>query len=531
MMPIAEALSASLLHFIWQGTAGAVLLGIALSMLRRNTANSRYAVSCLTLAALALAPLLTFWLLLWPESPAQEVSIASPVVSVANTRIAPVQKLQTTSAGDMYKWVLPIWAAGVFAFALRLAWACGYAAKLRRRGSSADSSLQSLVTALAKRLGVRRELRVLTSSIAEVPSVVGWLRPVILLPAAVAVGLTPQQLEAVLIHEIAHIRRHDYFVNILQMIVETLLFYHPAVWWVSSRIRYERELCCDDLAVRSCGNAISYARALAQLERLRPAAPGLVLGSANVPLLHRIQRLLGTVRSESGPSRLACAAGLLVGLLCVGLVLNNARAQDQPSGFAVMTAGREDPLLQDFEPVPPRPAALPAPPLPPPAPVRPVQALPAAPIAVAPAVPAQPLELVRVAPVAAAPALPAPLAAARPVQAAPATPATGAPVPPSPPPPPPPPPPGTARPAQTVSPSPATVAPVPPAPPPPPPPPPPGTLGLLQMLGALTASDSAHWVLFRGNDVISRGSASDEEQARKARGSLSGDLLWFQLDG
>src|SRR4029434_68939 len=98
--------------------------------------------------------------------------------------------------------------------------------------------------------------------IAAVHSAVGRLRPVLLLPAASLAGLTPQQLEAVLAHELAHIRRHDYLGNVFQTLVEALLFYHPAVWWPSARIRYERELCCDDLAVEVCGDPVCYERAL-----------------------------------------------------------------------------------------------------------------------------------------------------------------------------------------------------------------------------------------------------------------------------
>ncbi len=126
----------------------------------------------------------------------------------------------------------------------------------------------------------------------------GWIRPALLLPAATLAGLTPQQLEAVLAHELAHILRYDYVVNMLQTVVETLLFYHPAVWWASGRMRQERELCCDDLAVSACGDALCYARALTRLERLRVGAPahaGLALGSTGGSLLYRIRRIMGEV--------------------------------------------------------------------------------------------------------------------------------------------------------------------------------------------------------------------------------------------
>src|SRR4030095_13888079 len=117
-----------------------------------------------------------------------------------------------------------------------------------------------------------RSVHVVESIAVEVPTVIGWMRPVILLPVAAVAALTPAQVEAILAHELAHIRRHDYAVNLLQTTAETLLFYHPAVWWISKRIRAEREHCCDDVAVRVCGDAVSYAHALAELEAWRAAS-------------------------------------------------------------------------------------------------------------------------------------------------------------------------------------------------------------------------------------------------------------------
>ena len=104
-------------------------------------------------------------------------------------------------------------------------------------------------------------------------TVIGWLRPVILLPTSALTGLSPSHLEAILLHELAHIRRLDYLINLLQTIVETLLFYHSAVWWVSRRIRIERENCCDDVAVSVLGGSRDYATALARMEGTAGGAP------------------------------------------------------------------------------------------------------------------------------------------------------------------------------------------------------------------------------------------------------------------
>src|SRR5438045_8014050 len=126
---------------------------------------------------------------------------------------------------------------------------------------------------LARRLRVSRPIRVLQSAAVQVPAVIGWLRPVILLPASALTGLTPLQLDALLAHELAHVRRYDYLVNLIQSVIETLLFYHPAVWWVSQQVREEREHCCDGLAVAVCGDPHFYASALLSMERLRVTTP------------------------------------------------------------------------------------------------------------------------------------------------------------------------------------------------------------------------------------------------------------------
>src|SRR5205823_6807755 len=129
------------------------------------------------------------------------------------------------------------------------------------------------------------------SALVEVPTLVGWLWPVILLPASAISGLAPAELEAILVHELAHVRRHDYLINLLQTGVETILFYHPAIWWLSRRVRQEREHCCDDIAVSLCGDPIAYARALSTMEELR-ASPRWAIAAHGGSLIVRIRRIV-----------------------------------------------------------------------------------------------------------------------------------------------------------------------------------------------------------------------------------------------
>ena len=159
---------------------------------------------------------------------------------------------------------------------------------------------------------------------------VGWLRPTILLPVAMLAGLPAEQVEALLAHEIAHIRRHDYLVNLLQRLAEAILFYHPAVWWISREIRREREHCCDDIAVSATGDAILYAEALADLEASRTSWPETALAATDGSLPDRLGRLLGIARPRANFTELP-AVGLVPLVLVVGGVLLAQQSGPKPA--------------------------------------------------------------------------------------------------------------------------------------------------------------------------------------------------------
>ncbi|SPE37650.1 Peptidase M56, BlaR1 (fragment) [Candidatus Sulfopaludibacter sp. SbA3] len=347
MTPILTALSGALLHFVWQGLLVSLALWVTLFALR--SANARYAASCVALALLVAAPLATMYALYLPRPAVANVSTAQlPPVAIAQQPAAPL----ALPLAKWQSWVLPAWAFGVLVFSLRMVWGWAQVAALRRRGQPADAAVLSTIANLSHRLKLARPTQVLISTWPGGPSLVGWLRPVILLPASALAGLTPQQLEAVLAHELAHVLRHDYLVNWMQMLVETLLFYHPAVWWVSSRIRHERELCCDDLAVTACEGPVCYARALTNLEKLRTSTPAPALGSTGGLLLYRIQRIMGTTADSCGPSRASGIVALALALACVVLSVNWARGQSQDlmaQGNAAVRAGQYDQAIAAFQ--------------------------------------------------------------------------------------------------------------------------------------------------------------------------------------
>ena len=209
-------------------------------------------------------------------------------------------------------WVVVLWLFGAMAFWLRLlgGWIC--AVRLgSRMVRPAPTEWQQALDRLKTRIRVSRPVRLLVSSLVQAPAVVGWLRPIVLVPVGALAGLPAAQIEALLVHELAHIRRHDYLVNVLQSVAEALLFYHPAVWWVSGHIRTEREQCCDDVAVSVSGDALTYVRALAELESSRPTHFRAAMAATGGSLAQRIARLLGQTRPASptlsGPGIIAAA--------------------------------------------------------------------------------------------------------------------------------------------------------------------------------------------------------------------------------
>lgn len=352
-----------LLHFLWQGAALAALLPAANFVLRPSSARTRYALHVITLFLMALAPVLTaWWLWQWsaPEGEAIRLGSRLPLFSLASLPAAQASTGWTP-------WLVTAWMCGVAllsvwnATAYTVAWA-----GTRRCRTGLPQPWPRIVERLRMQLHIRRRVQVFCAPSRKAPCVFGNWRPVILVPAAALVRLTRLELEAILAHELAHIARHDWLVNLLQVFIETVLFYHPAVWWVSRGIRREREFCCDDMAAAVTENRRDLARALVTLEESRWSPAVTASGS---PLRIRIQRLLDMPTQHPAQSRLAAVA-LLV--LLAGVTV----------WHPVFAAGQNT----EPPPPPPPPAAPPSENTPPPPPAPPPRRTGAQP-AVAPAPP------------------------------------------------------------------------------------------------------------------------------------------------
>jgi bla regulator protein blaR1 len=310
-----HSLGWTLLHFLWQGTAVAALAAVLLSLCRRSSV--RYAVAVGALAFMLTTPIVTFVFLV--RSPA---SVAVDSYSALQTwRTAPrniaapisssILPFASSFSLDALPWLVEGWLLGVAFFSLRSAGGFLLLERERRKQSKTVSDrVLAMCQTLQRRLGLNRTIGYCECEWLQAPAVLGWFRPVVLLPVTAVTGLSEEQLQSIIAHELAHIQRFDAFVNAFQVAVETLLFYHPAVWWLNRRIRTEREHCCDDTAVSLCGNPIEYARALTIMEEWR-SAPALAMAANRGPLSARVFRVLGLKSVQSGTRNLGLAGGIL----------------------------------------------------------------------------------------------------------------------------------------------------------------------------------------------------------------------------
>jgi uncharacterized protein (TIGR03435 family) len=326
--PILEALGWALLHFIWQGTLFALLLLAFQTLARRAPATVRYAAGCVVM----LLMISVFAATVFEKFPVATPVIRNPLTATVPMNAAKAKDVSPAPISFLPMpglpagppdWIACLWLSGVAGLSLYTSCGLAQVRRLRWHGlQPVDAPCIEALESLQRRLGVSRAVRLYTSALAEAPAMIGWVRPYILLPVTALTGLSESQLRAILAHELAHIRRHDYLVNLLQTAVETLLFYHPAVWWVGRQIRQEREHCCDDVAVTVCGDAVEYAAALAEMEEIRGRVPEPALAANGGELLGRIRRLLGERDHDRRPFGAILAAALAVLLATVPALLS-----------------------------------------------------------------------------------------------------------------------------------------------------------------------------------------------------------------
>jgi beta-lactamase regulating signal transducer with metallopeptidase domain len=368
-----ERLGWILVHSLWQFGLVALFARLSVRAMRQSSAAARYGVLLLALAVLVTAPIAT-WMLtpgVGPDNSVaqrtldaattlrtdtslpysgsisatdsefakQESDHAAAIVAAEKAPAvlphAPAPVLPEPSWSQKAKgflrpwlgWIVAGWGAGVVLCSLRPLLAWHMLRRLRREGvSRVSDEVLAAAHRVSQLLGLRRAVQILQSTLAEMPVVVGYVWPIVLLPVSLLASIPVAQLEAILAHELAHVRRHDFVVNLLQVLLETIFFYHPAVWWLSRQIRIEREHCCDDLVVALLGNRVEYVRALVAIEAMRGQNTVLALGAADSSLLCRVRRILGVGADRSAVTLVGRLPAAMLGLGLIGATFALAMA-------------------------------------------------------------------------------------------------------------------------------------------------------------------------------------------------------------
>ena len=356
-----QTLAWSLLHFLWQGAAIAAVAAAFMAVLRKPA--SRYLIGITALALMLGSFVVTFAAISEPAATVAEVAaIGVPAAAPTSLNGASqhsvnelMEEQAAISSASDFAWIARGWLLGVFVFALRIAFGLAVLEQLRRRNLIAlPEALVVRFRILQHRLGIRRVIQYCECHSLNVPAVIGLFHPVVLLPVRALTGLTPEQLEAVIAHELAHIKRFDVAVNFFQVIAETLFFFHPAVWWLNKRIRADREDCCDDVAIAECGGTVGYARALATMETWRDV-PDFAMAVTGSPVATRVARLLGISQQQNGArtagvvtASLALATALIAAGVSFG-VANPALAQSAGGSFQqLVTQADQAPSVTQF---------------------------------------------------------------------------------------------------------------------------------------------------------------------------------------
>lgn len=304
---IIQAIGWTMIHSLWQGFAVAIFMGIVMIGLQKKSSKVRHEFAFFSLFLTFILSLSTFIYLY--DSAAEGATLGTTVTIITEggfvlENATVVQSFFQQSIeyfNEHLPLIVTLWLIGVVFFLLRMLGGLAFIQKLKTQQQQAlPAEWQIVFEKIHAKFPMKKTVRIVESALAKTPMVVGYLKPVILFPLGAVNQLTQQEVEAVLAHELAHIYRNDYLLNIIQSFIEIIFYYHPAVWWISANIRTERENCCDDIAVKICGSSLTYVKALVTLEEIQPA-PNLAMsfssGSKN-QLLNRVKRILNQPQNK-----------------------------------------------------------------------------------------------------------------------------------------------------------------------------------------------------------------------------------------
>lgn len=353
-----QALGWTLLHSLWQGLVCFGLLTVALRIIPTFYSGLRYAVSTgglLLLFGMSVITFLHFYSIEQVSAAGEStIRFITPGREVASDfSVSALTHMAESLLQSSLPFVVIVWGIGAFAFSLRVVGGYWYIKNVSRNAIPVDAGWSARIQSLAQSLGVNQFISIAESPFVHAPLVIGYLKPVILIPVGMISGLSTDQLESVLIHELIHIRRGDYLVNIIQSVLEALFFFNPFVWVISAAIRREREHCCDDTVVKIQGKPLVYVHALATLEEVRLSRTALALSLADNKnqLLHRIKRIMErSVQNYSGRERFVPVVLLVVGLMCASwLTIQSRNEKNVPGNYYNIVAVVPDTVIKKNE--------------------------------------------------------------------------------------------------------------------------------------------------------------------------------------
>jgi bla regulator protein BlaR1 len=347
LLDTVRVLGGTLLHFLWQGALIGLIAAGVLRAASRRPARDRYLICLGALLACAAAPLITAFVLL--DRPATAVSAGTVTVNVQPGQPETIARsIGSWFSADMLHWVVGAWLLGVLSIATyyALQWRGVWSVRRSALPLTAPTNLAAAAKRLLGQWQATVNVPLMISALVTSPIVIGVWRPMIVFPAATVARMPVADFEMILLHEMAHIIRRDTWTNALQVLLEILFFYHPAVHWLSRRARLERECACDDFVVGASGSAYRYARALTLLAGAHRHTPAVAMGATNGDLLPRLRYLAGECIDGDAFPRTPLQLGLLA-LLLVALWMHASLSQWQASNEAPIVrpaqevAGRE----------------------------------------------------------------------------------------------------------------------------------------------------------------------------------------------
>ena len=328
--PVAKTLGWTLVHSLWQILA--ITLVYFLVILMTKKANTRYWAGMSLLAVQLLGSIATFFIISQMPAADKQVSVNALTPKILTWAQSALYYLQSN-----LHLIVGLWVVGCVLLFARLLMGYVWVNQIKNHPKNKNNEqLSAILDSLKSKMGIVQNVAIKTSSVVSLPMIMGVFKPVILMPIGLVTGFSQEQLETILAHELAHLKRHDFLFNGLQSVLDVLYFFHPAMWLLSAQIRKERENCCDDLALNFSGNKVLLARTLVQLQETAYAPKlALAFGKKSYSLLERVQRIVGVNQTKNFTKE---SVWIVVGLFVTFFALAQKNNQKEPE--ARVTVGK-----------------------------------------------------------------------------------------------------------------------------------------------------------------------------------------------